>query len=183
MLRIITAISFFLLLTAPAGKAQDRGPCSRDSLYLMMDFWEGEWWVTDTLGTLTGSNRIEKILDDCALQEQWLSVTGTAGLSLFYVDGETREWKQVWVTNNARAPGGQQNKTLVYVHRDRSLVFQGSYKLNGKVIFDRTILQPHHPDLVLQTIEISEDYGKTWKKTFTGIYIRKGSSFDIYSGR
>ncbi len=183
MVRILTVILFLLFLTGPAVRAQGTGPCSRDSLYLLMDFWVGDWWVTDTLGNLTGSNRIEKILDGCALREQWLSVTGTAGMSLFYVDGETREWKQVWVTNNALAPGGQKNKTLVYVHGDRSVVFQGSCKTNGRVIFDRTILQPHHEDLVLQTIEISKDYGKTWEKTFTGIYIRKGSSFDIYSSR
>lgn len=183
MFRALLVILISLMLAALPGRSQNAGPCSQDSLYLLMDFWMGDWWVTDTLGNLTGSNRIEKILDGCALQEQWLSVTGTAGVSLFYVDGETREWKQVWVTNNARAPGGQKNKTLVYVHRDRSVVFQGSYKTDGRVIFDRTILQPHHKDLVLQTIEISKDYGKTWEKTFTGIYIRKGSSFDVYSGR
>ena len=40
------------------------------------DFWIGEWEVTTPNGAPAGRNRIESILDGCALRESWTGAKG-----------------------------------------------------------------------------------------------------------
>ena len=55
---------------AGAQEADAKSPCSAPE-HSQFDFWVGSWRVTDTEGVFQGTNRIEKILGGCALQEHW----------------------------------------------------------------------------------------------------------------
>src|SRR5918995_5108174 len=63
------------------------------------DFWIGEWEVTTPNGAPAGRNRIESILDGCALRESWTGAKGGSGNSYNAYDRQTRRWHQTWVDN------------------------------------------------------------------------------------
>jgi hypothetical protein len=171
--------SLSLLLVALCTAAQTPptpGPhfCEKDPAYHKLDFWVGNWDVYDSHdGSLGGTDLVEKILDGCAIVENWheLSPDGADGKSLFYYQKATSQWKQVWVT----ADGPMKEKKLIeeYKDKDGGVRFQGEIPhLNGGSHLDRTTLTPVSADKVHQVIEISRDGGKTWEVTFDAEYRR-----------
>lgn len=160
------------LLAPTASFAQTPPPCSSDSAFTWLDFWLGDWTVTVD-GKQVGTNHIEKILDGCAVTEDWVAADSTHGHSLFYFEPGTRTWKQVWVTQRALGRGGVKEKALIARLSDSSLCFQGTIPLSDSTSYlDRTTLTSLGPDSVHQLIEISTDNGTTWHTTFDAIYIR-----------
>jgi len=147
-------------------------PCDHDPAYHKLDFWLGHWDVFDPHdGTKGGENFIEKILNGCAVIENWreLDPRGSDGKSLFYYQRATHQWKQVWVT----AKGPIKEKWLVNEMKDGSVQFQGEIPgPDGTSYLDRTTLTPLSGDRVRQVIEVSHDRGKTWQVTFDAEYRR-----------
>lgn len=145
--------------------------CTDDPAYSLLDFWIGEWIVYSG-DVKAGENRIEKILDGCAVAEFWVGEGGGEGQSLFYVDTDGR-WQQVWVTAWAANPGGVKEKT--HIESDAGSVrFQGeiSHPVHGRYL-DRTTLTPNSDGTVRQLIEVSVDGGGSWRTTFDAIYKRE----------
>lgn len=151
----------------------DGSPCEEDPGFAKLDFWLGEWDVFEG-DQLVGTNRIVKVLAGCAVEEHWTSSRGSRGQSLFYYLPATKQWKQVWVTENATRPGGIKEKSLVAEFDDGGIRFQGVITLpTGGSYLDRTTLTPRADGSVRQHIEISEDDGATWRSTFDAIYRRR----------
>jgi len=146
--------------------------CKEDSIHCLLDFWIGNWNVYDSSGSIIGTNNIEKILNGCAVMENWIDSDGSEGKSLFYVDNYSNKWKQVWVTDNANYPFGQKEKELISFGSD-SVIFMGRINYNGKTILDRTILYKELDGNVVQVIQLSRNNAETWKTLFKGIYIKK----------
>lgn len=174
-------VGVVLGLIAIAGQdrvaAQTGAPaCADVRSFSALDFWVGEWDV-EVGGRMVGSNRIEKVLDGCAVMEHWTDVTGSRGISLFYHDASSGAWKQVWVTDLATSPGGLKEKALIGEGADGSLRFQGVVTLpDGRVLLDRTTLAPLEGGRVSQRIETSADDGATWQLRFDGVYSRRGEA-------
>jgi hypothetical protein len=164
-----------LLLMSPRAEGQTAAPCEADSAFATLDFWLGDWDVY--VGEeLAGTNRIEKILDGCAILEHWTGSGGGQGKSLFYYQKATGEWKQVWVTQKATQTGGLKEKLLVARFEDGGVRFRGEIpRGDGNAYLDRTTLTPLPDGRVRQVIEVSQDGGKTWKVTFDAHYVRQGS--------
>ena len=145
-------------------------PCSSRPVFGWLDFWVGEWRVF--VGEVqVGTNRIEKVLDGCAVTEDWADARGGTGRSLFYVS-PAGGWRQVWVTNTALAPGGVKEKRLIARLPDGTLRFQGEITAGDAVVLDRTTLTPLGDGRVRQRIGRSDDGGATWKTGFDAIYVR-----------
>jgi hypothetical protein len=161
-----------LLLAAAPAVAQVPSRCAGDSAYAALDFWVGSWevYVGDTL---VGRNRISKILDGCAIVEQWRDARGGQGQSLFYIEPSLGQWRQVWVTDRARRPGGVKEKRLVRRFPGGAVRFQGEVgDTGGTVHLDRTTLSPLPGGEVRQLIEVSGDRGRHWRTTFDARYRR-----------
>jgi len=92
------------LLFAAPGAAQEPAekPCEQPE-HRQFDFWLGEWDVLTPEGHQAGTNRIEKILNGCALLENWTSTRGGTGKSLNFFNTATRRWEQVWVASSGGA--------------------------------------------------------------------------------
>jgi hypothetical protein len=165
----LTALPLLGILGVP-GHAQAPAGCSGDSTYARLDFWVGNWQVF--LGdTLVGTNRISKVLQGCAVIEEWRDARGMRGQSLFYVEPVHRRWKQVWVTDAARRPGGVKEKHLVALLPGGGVRFQGELRsADGTIVLDRTTLAPRPGGEVHQLIEVSSDGGSTWRSTFDARY-------------
>ena len=124
---------------------------------------------------LVGTNRITKVLRDCAVSEEWRDADGNEGRSLFYLEPAGRQWKQVWVTDDARRVGGTKEKHLIARLSGGGVRFQGELRLpDGRVLLDRTTLTPEGRTEVRQLIELSNDGGTTWRATFDARYRPRG---------
>lgn len=172
------AVAGALLLAASPGFAQSGAPpaCADQAAFHALDFWVGEW-VVEVDGREVGRNRIEKVLDGCAVMEHWRSARGAEGKSLFYHVPATGAWRQVWVTGQATAPGGVKEKELVERTDDGGVRFQGEIPLpEGGAYLDRTTLTPLDRGRVRQRIEISRDGGDSWSVAFDAVYRPIGAS-------
>lgn len=153
----------------PGLSAQAARPaCAADSVYHQLDFWKGEWNVL--VGDQpAGRDRIETILDGCAIIEHWTSSQGNEGKSLFYVDPTYGRWEQVWVTAQ---PGAIKQKHVIARYADGGIRFQGEVLSPRGRVLDRTTLTPGPDGSVHQLIEVSTDGGTTWRTTFDARYVR-----------
>jgi DNA-binding beta-propeller fold protein YncE len=165
-------------VSAPAvAQAQEQTlSCSEDAAFAWLDFWLGSWDVLIE-DELRGRNKIRKILDGCAVTEEWTSAEGSRGFSLFYFEPRARTWKQIWVTDRALGRGGIKEKALVERFPDGGVRFQGVSSLpDGRSYLDRTTLLPLGADEVRQWIETSTDGGETWQTVFDALYARNEPS-------
>jgi hypothetical protein len=76
-------------------------PCASADAH-QFDFWIGTWTVTEA-GSPAGTNRIEQILDGCALLENWTGTEGSAGKSLNFFDHADGLWHQTWIDRTGGA--------------------------------------------------------------------------------
>ena len=132
------------------------------------DFWVGNWDVT-VAGKPAGVNRIEKILDGCALLENWQGVGGMSGKSLNFYDPRRERWHQTWVDDRGGSLG------LDGAFAGGKMVLTGTKKdpATGKTTIDRITWTPLPADQVRQVWETSTDDGKSWTVAFDGLYTRK----------
>lgn len=83
------AMVVLLLAAVPVNAAEK--PCSAPE-HRQFDFWIGDWDVTAPDGKPAGKNRIEPILDGCALAEHWRGASGGAGHSYNVYDARRGVW-------------------------------------------------------------------------------------------
>ena len=134
------------------------------------DFWLGEWNVVTTQGDIpVGSSKIELILADCVVQENWTGNGGTTGKSYNIYNQALKRWEQYWVDSN----GG-------------NIFFYGGLRDGVMDYFTDEIPQPNGPklkrhlqffhlgpDKVRQFSQGSSDGGKTWQVEYDFTYNRK----------
>ena len=153
-----------LLAAAPAAFAET-GACAGPE-HAQFDFWVGDWRVTTPDGKHAGDNRIEKVLEGCALHESWRGAKGGLGFSYSAYDASRRVWHQTWVDKDGSVlllDGGWQ---------DGRMVLGGA----AGATQNRISWEPRQDGSVRQLWESSTDQGKTWKTEFDGLYRRKTPS-------
>lgn len=170
------SLLLFILFCAAVGHAsgaqQPAQTCADAEGFRKLDFWIGDWDVFAGERRV-GTNRIEKILNGCAILEHWKDTNGSEGKSLFYFVPATGTWKQVWVSDNATRSGGVKEKQLIEELADGGLRFRGEVAVaGGGSYLDQTTLTRKRDGSVRQLIEISRDGGRTWQVMFDGRYVR-----------
>jgi hypothetical protein len=138
--------------------------------YRQFDFWVGSWSVTTPKGQVAGTNRVEKVLGGCVLQEHWASANGGDGTSLNMWNAADSTWRQVWMD-----AGGNllelQGKLV-----GQEMVLSGTRPTAGQpavVTVDRITWTPLANGTVRQHWESSTDGGATWTTAFDGLYARE----------
>ena len=130
------------------------------------DFWVGDWSVTEK-GQHAGDNRIDKILDGCALLENWTGAGGMSGKSLNFYIPASQQWHQTWIDDR----GG--SLELDGKFADGHMVLSGSKKDKAsKTTLNRITWTALPSGQVRQVWETSND-GKAWTVAFDGLYTRK----------
>lgn len=173
LLIVLASISF--QLSAP-GYAQEQArpvPCSTDN-YRQFDFWVGEWNVTSD-GKQAGTNRIEKVHNDCALAEHWQGAGNFSGSSYNIYDWSTGQWHQTWVDSTGtllQLDGGLVDGSMVL--QGQRLAIDGS----GAMQTHKVTWTPNSDGSVRQHWEASTDDGETWKTVFDAIYRKKQQPAD-----
>lgn len=169
MKQIRTVIPLLLCCSIVVAQEPEFEKCVDLPAYKLLDFWVGEWDVYAD-EERAGGNKIEKILNGCAVIEHWTAADGGKGKSLFYVDADG-VWQQVWVTEFSANPGGMKEKTHIETLPNGATRFQGELR-HPKIgtYLDRTTLTPLEEGEVSQVIEISRDGGESWQTTFDAVY-------------
>lgn len=168
---LLIIVSIALCVSRLPAQVQPTPSCRADSAMRFLDFWVGRWRVVDSTGAVLGSSHIERILDGCAVIENWTEPDGSEGKSLFYYVPAAHQWRQVWVTPHALVPGGMKEKHQIALFPDGGIRFQGEIiGPRGAIILDRTTLSPRPHGQVRQVIETSRDGGNTWTVGFDAIY-------------
>ena len=150
--------------TAPA-------PCSSEEARLF-DFWVGEWeldWVDAEGKAGTGTNRIEKVLGGCVIQENFSTSDGSfKGMSVSTYNPALKKWQQTWVDNNGSYldfTGGFEDGKMTL---SRELITK-----DGKKIMQRMIFFDIKEDAFTWNWEGSQDGGATWNLQWQINYKRK----------
>ena len=164
---ILSSLIAFSLTAHLACAATGPTPCAA-AVHHQFDFWVGEWVVTEN-GKPAGTNRIERLLDGCALLENWTGAGGSRGHSLNFYDPGRKLWQQTWVD----ASPSSLNLTGGWV--DGRMVLSGSGKdaKTGRAQIDRIAWTPNSDGTVRQLWDRSLDGGRTWQVLFDGLYRRR----------
>lgn len=140
-------------------------PCEHTPENRQFDFWIGEWSVETASGQQAGTSKIERVLNGCALLENWSG--GGDGKSLNIYNVSRKQWQQFWVDS-----GGE-------VHEYSGGLVNGEMRFEGPASDhdgNRTMRRMTFTRLdggrVKQKGEVSPD-GKTWSVEYELIYIPK----------
>jgi len=170
--RLAVAVLIVLATCAGTVSAGEPPPCESDSSYALLDFWLGDWNVY-VENDLVATDHIERILEGCAVEENWTAANGDQGLGLFYYQKTTGQWKQVWLTSNSPKFGGCKEKVLTERYDGGGLRFEGEIPGNsGSRYFERTTIRPLADGRIHQVIEVSRD-NNLWRKISDVHYVRK----------
>lgn len=162
MIAIIFSLSTGVIAQTDAEKAF---PCRYDDKYKPLDFWLGEWDVYVN-GQKTATSSITKSEGGCTLHEDYKTLTEFYGRSMNYYDSKDERYTQIWIDKF--------NSITVFKEvesRDGYLKLQAD---NGKgTLTNMDYTLDTTTGNVTQTVEGSKDGGKTWKRSFEGVYKKK----------
>ena len=165
---ILAVICAFLLPGGSAGAATQAPPnygCPGPE-YQQFAFWIGDWDVFSGPNQV-GTSRVERILNDCVIFENWTSASGNAGKSFNTYDPAKNDWHQTWVDNSGLRTeyhGGLVSGEMVVVATQ--LDAKGAKTLQ-RMTFTRL-----PGGKVRQHGESSADDGKTWTTSYDLTYVR-----------
>ena len=146
-------------------------PCVQaGSPWRQLDFWVGVWDVYDRSGNRVGQSRIERILGDCVVLENWKG-TGE-GKSWNTWNPARKRWEQSWVDSSATPvffTGQLENGVMVY-HSDQP-------QPDGKPYQRRLTFSPLPGPRVRQFSQGTTDEGQTWSTEYDLIYVPQGAPF------
>jgi tetratricopeptide (TPR) repeat protein len=147
-------------------------PCAYTPENRQFDFWLGEWSVVTTEGASpAGDSKIELILGDCVVQENWTSAgnIGYSGKSYNIYNSGLKRWEQYWVDNaagNIFFYGGLKDGVMDYWTDE--IPQPDGKKLKRHLQFIKI-----NADTVRQFSRGSNNDGKTWFVEYDFTYNRK----------
>ncbi len=146
-------------------------PCAFAQENRQFDFWVGRWDVSTTEGGVpAGTSKIELILEDCVVLENWQSLNNPyAGKSYNTYNQSLKRWEQYWVDNvggNIFFHGGLKDGVMDYYTDE--IPQPDNIRLKRHLQFI-----PSGPDRVRQFSQGSTDGGKTWQVEYDFTYNRK----------
>ena len=163
------ALLLLALLSASTVHAENPAatkPCTSAS-HRQFDFWVGTWNVTQA-GKVAGQNKIQSILNGCAVMESWTGTGGVTGHSLNIYDSTRDVWHQTWVDSTGSL------LTLEGRFKDGAMVLEGvATDEKGVKARQRVTWTAPSANEVRQLWQSSIDGGKTWKTEFDGVYSRQ----------
>ncbi len=149
------------------GASAPAKPCD-DAAHREFDFWVGTWEVSRPDGAAAGRNKIERVLDGCALLESWESASGPyRGHSLNTFDARRGVWHQTWVDTGGlllRIEGG--------LDAEGRMVLRGELPGPEGTLLHEISWTPQGVDRVRQRWRVSSDGGASWRDLFVGDYRR-----------
>lgn len=143
-------------------------PCQYNERLKEFEFWVGEWNVYTTLGNKAGESKIEKILNQCVILENWINTGGRKGKSFNVINSNTGDWEQTWVDDSGNTTEFKKGK---FNNNTLSFIAEGKDQKN-LVLYQRLTFYKNDDGTVRQLGEVSSD-GKDWQVSYDLLYIKK----------
>ena len=160
-----TVLIFFSVI---CGNSQNENCNCCSEPHKAFDFWIGEWEVTNPDGSKAGTNLIEKIQDQCILQENWIGASGNTGTSINFYNLKTLQWEQLWIDNSGTHLKLKGNRT-----EDQMILSSDEFKhTDGKNYVNRITWTKNSDGTVRQLWEVLEK-GEVVNTAFDGLYTKK----------
>ncbi len=158
---LLTRMPASLVHAKPQNKPFNSHSCTF-AAYRQFDFWIGDWDVFDVDNSAkpVARVRVDPILDECVLREDYQDTNGHKGQSFNIYDAVEKVWRESWVTNRGEfllLRGGIDRGSMVLVGSRR--------KANGQNEQIRGTWKPTEKG-IRETAVTSVDGGKTWKPWF-----------------
>lgn len=165
----LAVLSLLSILTSSC-IAQNKPPqCDTDE-HRQFDFWVGDWVVTDKEGNIQGYNKVDLILENCTLFENWRGAQGSEGKSFNFYDRANNQWHQTWIDKS----GG-----VLYLDgslKGNAMVLSGNRPgREGGTVLHKISYTPMEDGQVEQHWQFSKDNGQSWQDLFLGIYKKRSS--------
>jgi hypothetical protein len=143
-------------------------PCVTDSNYQRLAFWVGDWDVFDSTGAKYATQRVQPVIDACAITIEWASGGGNKGMGLAAFDMKSRAWKEVYVSNQVPFRSGVTIRTSdpSYAGPGIRFISVNDQAASDNLVRNRVTILPLAEHGALQQFEESRDGGKTWKVVF-----------------
>jgi hypothetical protein len=158
------------LLAAPAvSRADEQGACAANAHGRQLDYWVGDWVVTNPGGAgNNSSSKVRLALDQCVVIEDWSDHKGHDGENIFgYSEGD-QSWRGMFFDNRGHVHVFVEGK----VESGAAEFLGPSRGPHGEATLNRIRLQRLAPDRLEQTWEKSTDNGRTWARQFRLEYAR-----------
>jgi hypothetical protein len=132
-----------------------------------LDFWLGEWKVSERRGPRLGRSEVTSNLNDCLIEENFSSRTGFKSRSYLFYDFTVDRWFRTYADNageHFELSGGLEDGQMVLTGDE--------VDWKGRTIRIRVVIEPAG-ERVEQSIEVSQDGGATWREDLALSYWRK----------
>jgi hypothetical protein len=166
---LITAVCGLALAPA-ASRAAGQAGCAANAHGRQLDYWVGDWVVTNPGGAGNeSSSTVRLALDQCVLIENWSDHKGHDGENIFgYSEGDAL-WRGMFFDNRGHVHVFVEGKVDA-----GAAEFSGpSRGAHGEALLNRIRLLRVAPDHLEQTWEKSADQGRTWTQQFRLEYARR----------
>ncbi|WP_296384894.1 hypothetical protein [Winogradskyella sp.] len=159
-------VLFTLVIFAFSINAQTKKCNCCTEKHAEFDFWIGTWEVANPDGSKAGENRIEKVQDNCILQENWISASpGYTGTSNNFYNYKAKQWEQIWVDNQGQSLHLKGNK----IGNQMILRTDDETNADGKSFFHRVTWTANEDGTVRQYWETITE-GAEIAIAFDGLY-------------
>jgi tetratricopeptide (TPR) repeat protein len=148
-----------------------RYPCTTRPESRQLDFWLGEWAVSNPQGQVVGNNVITVDLQGCVVRESWTDAFGSRGTSVNFYDPATKLWHQVWTSENGTVTHYEGSWSAGAMR----FFAKGFGDADGVTQHRRMTFTPNPDGSVRQLIEESTD-GATWTVGFDGLYRKQATA-------
>ena len=163
---------YFLLFFIPFITSAQESDCACCTpQHSQFDFWIGDWEVFNENGEKIGENLVEKLEDNCILNENWTGEKGGTGKSYNYYDPSDETWNQLWISNKGnilKLKGKSEGNKMIL----KSEISEGK---RGKY-YNQITWTANADGSVTQLWEIYDPEGKLINESFKGIYRAKTSN-------
>jgi hypothetical protein len=166
-----------ILLSTCAAQSQQNAaqppPC-KEPQQKQFDFWVGEWdltWPGKTPSEIAhGSNKINRTLDGCVVQENFSGgdAMSLRGMSVSTFDARAGKWKQTWVDNEGGYLDFVGEFTDGHMTLARQAIRPDGSRVQQRMVFKNITVQEFD-----WSWERSLDGGKTWQVVWPIHYKRK----------
>lgn len=172
VIKPMVLLLFLFIGYASMAQAPNAQPCSSPKA-AEFDFWIGEWDLTWS-DSLHGTNRIEKMFNNCTIHENFSDPkTNYLGQSWSVFNTNYNLWQQTWVDNQGgyiALTGGMVADSMILYTAERKVpaTISPTGKIKNRMVFFNIKSESFD-----WSWEASTDSGNTWKPNWIIHYARK----------
>jgi hypothetical protein len=168
-LLLVAITGIYLGLAANCFGETKPGACAGNSESRQLDYWYGNWAMTDRGGASANSiSNVSLSLDKCLFVERWDSGKGHTAEKMFAYSPDDKTWYGMFADNEGRA-----HIFLNGTVASGTAEFHGTSRgPNGEEVLNKLRIVQIQPNGLVETWEKSMDHGVKWTTVYRAEYLR-----------